>query len=252
MYVQNLVALYQSDGLRGIEQLATAVEQGLITPDSSPQAIGQKLRLTPAGRIAAIRLINEWVHDAASLSAGLLMTVALVRDSEAKQTHAQPVMTLGDLPGSPLARRVASVAESLIDAARFELIVVTYALTEGAEFLLRRVIAAQKRGVKTQLILDEGSEKVRLLKVLWGSTPLPEIYVLAEGSHLRTLHAKVILRDREEALIGSANVTWSGMRNNLEMGALLKGPSVASFADALHDLIRSGILVGLEASNLPI
>lgn len=43
-----------------------------------------------------------------------------------------------------------------------------------------------------------------------------------EGS----MHAKVIIADHSEAIVGSANLTYSGADRNLEMGVRIRGPTV--------------------------
>jgi phosphatidylserine/phosphatidylglycerophosphate/cardiolipin synthase-like enzyme len=43
-----------------------------------------------------------------------------------------------------------------------------------------------------------------------------------EGS----MHAKVIISDNKEAIVGSSNLTYSGADRNLEMGIRIRGPSV--------------------------
>jgi phosphatidylserine/phosphatidylglycerophosphate/cardiolipin synthase-like enzyme len=43
-----------------------------------------------------------------------------------------------------------------------------------------------------------------------------------EGS----MHAKVIISDNKEAIVGSANLTYSGADRNLEMGIRIRGPTV--------------------------
>ena len=43
-----------------------------------------------------------------------------------------------------------------------------------------------------------------------------------EGS----MHAKIIISDNKEAIVGSANLTYSGADRNLEIGIRIRGPSV--------------------------
>ena len=58
-----------------------------------------------------------------------------------------------------------------------------------------------------------------------------------EGS----MHAKVIVADDREAIVGSANFTHSGSHRNFEVGIRLWGPSVGILRDALTTMLnRSG------------
>jgi putative cardiolipin synthase len=54
-----------------------------------------------------------------------------------------------------------------------------------------------------------------------------------------TLHAKLVLVDREQAYIGSANVTDYGFDQYLEVGALLEGPAVSSYVRLVEALLAS-------------
>lgn len=55
-----------------------------------------------------------------------------------------------------------------------------------------------------------------------------------EGS----LHAKVIIADESEAIIGSANFTHSGSHRNLEAGLRLRGPSVPMLYRAITTMFE--------------
>lgn len=54
-----------------------------------------------------------------------------------------------------------------------------------------------------------------------------------------TLHAKVMVFDAKSAYIGSANVTDYGFDRYLELGVLLRGPSVGQFAELCSFLLAS-------------
>lgn len=54
-----------------------------------------------------------------------------------------------------------------------------------------------------------------------------------------TLHAKIVLADREEAYLGSANVTDYGFERYLELGVKLEGPTVQSYAGLVDFMLDS-------------
>lgn len=55
-----------------------------------------------------------------------------------------------------------------------------------------------------------------------------------EGS----MHAKVIIADDFEAIVGSANLTFSGADRNVEVGLRLRGPSVRILRKAVVESMR--------------
>jgi phosphatidylserine/phosphatidylglycerophosphate/cardiolipin synthase-like enzyme len=48
-----------------------------------------------------------------------------------------------------------------------------------------------------------------------------------------SMHAKVIISDNTEAIVGSANLTYSGADRNLEIGVRIRGPSVKILRDTV-------------------
>jgi len=55
------------------------------------------------------------------------------------------------------------------------------------------------------------------------------------------LHAKVFVIDGRKAIIGSSNLSWSGMYNNFEMAVLLEGKDAERVRQLLYALIRSSL-----------
>jgi cardiolipin synthase len=53
---------------------------------------------------------------------------------------------------------------------------------------------------------------------------------------IQQLHAKVIVVDRNKAVIGSANFSWNGMYGNYEIGLLLKGQHAWKLAKVIDVL----------------
>jgi len=50
----------------------------------------------------------------------------------------------------------------------------------------------------------------------------------------RDLHAKVIVFDRNRALVGSSNLSRRGLENNLELGIIVEGKIAAGLADVVE------------------
>ncbi len=60
-----------------------------------------------------------------------------------------------------------------------------------------------------------------------------------EGSR-ESLHAKVIVADSKEAIVGSANLTSRGADRNFEVGVRIRGPSVRTLRDAMIENLGGG------------
>ena len=56
----------------------------------------------------------------------------------------------------------------------------------------------------------------------------------------KMLHAKVIVRDRDVAVVGSANFSWGGMASHYEVGVYLDGDEAETLADMINAVVSSG------------
>jgi phosphatidylserine/phosphatidylglycerophosphate/cardiolipin synthase-like enzyme len=86
--------------------------------------------------------------------------------------------------------------------------------------LVKLLAAKQSRGIQIQIILDEAREEMPLIARMWSSTTLPGIF----ESRTR-LHAKLTLVDDLDVLITSANLTYYGLKSNIEIGVESEGAS---------------------------
>jgi phosphatidylserine/phosphatidylglycerophosphate/cardiolipin synthase-like enzyme len=110
----------------------------------------------------------------------------------------------------------------LVDGARSSLLLEQEALQDRE--LLQRLAGAAERGVDVRVITppDEGESDPNRR----GREQL-----VAAGAAVRTLqnpkmHAKTIVSDRSRAIVGSANLTYSGLDNNRELGIQLAEPEI--------------------------
>ena len=111
-----------------------------------------------------------------------------------------------------------------------EIIIVSPWLKMGAIDLLLENI---DQGVSLRLIT-----RARLEDFLSGSSDLDAFEALlnrdADIFLLDNLHAKVFIKDKTEAIIGSANLTDAGLQENLEIGVSLKGRAVAGLVSQIE------------------
>ena len=139
-------------------------------------------------------------------------------------------------------RGVMPVMQELVRNARNEIHILAYVITRQAMPLLQELEAALSRGVKVTLVVNViQNQRVELEVELRRMTqPYPHAVVRyfdeEDGSQL---HAKALVADRDQAVVGSANYTWGGLVGNHEIGVLLSGRpawELARLADklALH------------------
>ena len=55
---------------------------------------------------------------------------------------------------------------------------------------------------------------------------------------MASLHAKLVVAKQKDALVTPANLTYHGLKANLELGVRLQGPVAADIVDHFNRLIR--------------
>ena len=142
-------------------------------------------------------------------------------------------------------RLTAAAVIDLINAARSEILLVSYA-THTEPSIKAALSAAAARGVAVTLLAERHEDNpsytaagtpfagLNILRLHWPASSRPP------GA---ALHAKVIVVDDHVALVGSANLTSRAMESNLECGILIRGgPQPRAIRDHITGLAASGAL----------
>ena len=106
--------------------------------------------------------------------------------------------------------------------------------------------AALDRGVRVSMVVNrlesQSVEATSRLRGFAGSYPHFRLYDFARDPGF-DLHAKVVVVDRRMALVGSSNLSRSGLLNNHELAVLVEGLAAADVARALDLLVAGAALV---------
>ncbi|MFI2643967.1 DISARM system phospholipase D-like protein DrmC [Streptomyces sp. NPDC018610] len=147
-------------------------------------------------------------------------------------------------------RATAQVLVEVIDQARDELLAMTYA-ARPYPALTRALTEATARGVRTHVVVETLAGARGLLcgrepAEAFASVPGVRLWHWArEGAaHVRSRqHAKLAVADRRTLFLGSANLTESVSRRNIEAGVLVRGGEAPRrAAEHVVELQRLGIL----------
>lgn len=155
------------------------------------------------------------------------------------------VVWTGPHSGVTTGRLTAAVVVELIDAACREILVVSYA-THPDSRIAEAMCRASDRGVEITLLVERNEDNPSYLHPGAVFADLPVIrlaWPAAQRPHGASMHAKLIVVDREVALIGSANLTGHGMERNLECGVMVEGgEQPGDIVRHVHDLVARGQL----------
>lgn len=251
----------------GIDLVCGALDAGRLNRDST-----STVRAVVSGGNAnldvQLRLLQKtWTDVAPHLSAtdiSLLLRTSAAAASLVKRQHpaTQVVWTGPTVDGSYL-RSTSETVRDLIRQASKDLLVVGYWIVarDDGEGIIWEVIAslaeAVRRGVAVTVIADErvrpdGMDNLRALKSAWPiDVAIPKVLTWrlpSDDAHLK-LHAKVLVADKNDSLVTSANLTSYALHRNIEMGFRVSGRPAHDIATHFELLEAHGILGRFRASS---
>jgi cardiolipin synthase len=248
------------------DAIIASLRSGSLTPRSGPVSIGNVLGGAP-GSHNLKAFLKAWGTNVPHMSA--LDVTAVVQSSldcyriAQGQAHmVDAVLTGPEVAGSEV-RRTEAVVNEILASANSDLLIVGYWLvtsTTQIKALIDLLIEKARAGVRVRFVFDPGEKSSGLdnfaaLSERWPSDfdgAKREVYSWSEGlvratslsglQYDRKLHAKVIVADRHDALVTSANLTHAGMLENLEMGLRIQGVMAGAVVRHFDLLIQEGIL----------
>ena len=206
----------------------------------------RQLRATTASSIlrdTCDQLLRRLHHAEPSYLSGLL-TGAACAVERARHYQSVSVVWTGPESGVSSSRLTAAAVIELINAARSEILLVSYA-TQTEPQISAALSAAVARDVAVTLLAERHADNPSYSSA---ATPFPGLdalrlhWPLSSRPHGAALHAKIIVVDDRIALVGSANLTGRAMEANLECGILIRG---GQHPRAIRDYIAGLQLAGI-------
>jgi phosphatidylserine/phosphatidylglycerophosphate/cardiolipin synthase-like enzyme len=210
---------------------------------------------------AAASLVTAWrtaPEVPGNMLASLLRVAAAVRAHALSQEQIDVVWTGPGTHEVP-SRSTEAVVLEVIEAAEERLLLVTYAAFPH-EPLLAALRAAVARGVRTEVLVETRAAAGSFLsaepsRAFDGVSPLQMLEwpvsrrPATSGAVRARMHAKLAVADRRLAFVTSANLTGSGITQNLECGLLVRGGRVPGrLADHVATLVTAGVFQSLTAT----
>lgn len=158
-------------------------------------------------------------------------------------------------PSNIHTRTTAAVLREMIDRARFRILVVSYELTRENDFsqsVVESLARARAAGRKVTVALHDDSDNFWTFTQLWPKEiPLPRLlrWVGIPGNPKAKLHAKLVVVDSEDLLVTSANLTYHGLDQNIEIGVRIRGRFAMEVDRHFSYLEAEGILVPYQGAS---
>lgn len=247
--------LVVGSSIEAVTELHRALEDGRIRSTMSANEVLARIRPHTIPVHLLHDLMTAWrVEEARGMTSHTLsMTIrACLNCCELTRRDRQltelvwtgPVATSGGM-----VRSTWSVFLEMIESADKHLLVVGYNLTSETNTtnaILKALAAAKKRGCEVTIALHDNGQNLSQLKGAWPEKlALPRIlrWIGRQGDELASLHAKVLVADKIDLLVTSANLSYHGMESNIELGLRTRGELALQVVRHFEALEREGFLL---------
>jgi cardiolipin synthase len=126
---------------------------------------------------------------------------------------------------------IESAIQELLENAQDEILLTAYSIG-NADRIFDLLDSALARGVRVRMVVNRFSEQhdsvqYRLAQ-LQRKYPHFYLHMFSPNGERSDLHAKVLVVDRKQALVGSSNLSYNGMVLNYELAVLMRDPEAVS------------------------
>jgi phosphatidylserine/phosphatidylglycerophosphate/cardiolipin synthase-like enzyme len=190
---------------------------------------------------------------AAPETTDLVLALRVSAETAARSVAAQPLIEVAWTypgPSRPGLRTTGGVAREIIDDSKSTLLVVGYTVTVDprlsglAAQTSTAIASAAERGVVVTAVLHRDANRRALLQAWKGGAPEPSVFTWPVADDDKaSIHAKLLIADRRDGLVTSANLTYHGFEGTIEMGLRVTGKAAAEIHDRIHELIAARELV---------
>lgn len=146
---------------------------------------------------------------------------------------------------------VESALIRLFEQANDEVLFVTYNISSGSDLFFNQITTMLERGIRIRMIINRfdkqhTSVQRKLQQLQQNYQHLMQLFSFVPSQEYADLHAKVIVVDHQQALVGSANLSFRGLHNNHELGVVIDGTAVTEILRAINALLASPYIVSVQ------
>ena len=247
--IDPLVEFVLEEPAERVEQFADALRKGSVTLTSTRSQLSFTFA-HGARSLERMSAVLKWWRQEGGSEALLAQAVSgqleVRRAIENRGPRCELVWT-GDTAVGAGVRSTFPVVKEMLSLARRSVLVVTYALWAGTDagVVIDLLAGLSSKGVDVTFALDSRYQQgwnISQLRRHWpAGRRRPTVYTWQlEDDTIAKLHAKVLIVDRRDLLITSANLTGHGLKHNLEFGVRVRGRPAEEASEHLEKLLRSG------------
>ncbi|WP_027725894.1 phospholipase D-like domain-containing protein [Tuberibacillus calidus] len=172
----------------------------------------------------------------------LLLLLKLVSDRSKENLHRVEIVSSGMSNMNLPVRETIGVIKQLLFEASHYIFMTGYAISSYFHHLADLLRYKGAQGVTIEIFIENNhNENLKHLLDHLNIENL-KVYKYNNPSRHSALHAKTIVVDYRVAFITSANLSYNGMINNIEIGALIEGKQVENIIKIFEELKNRGFL----------
>ena len=172
----------------------------------------EKLGFTPSEALRIIDSVGP-THDGKLLATSLELALKL---NSIKRSRSIRLVVSGNFYKSK-ADYTHETVYQMINRAKHSIMIVGYWMYDIQDLLGEISTLQEERGLRITFIMNSAKRWRRQILRVWNKKYKPDI-LEPSADHVKTLHAKIIIVDRSEILVTSANMTINAMEKNIEAG----------------------------------
>ncbi len=238
------VAFVRNLDASALSRIGELLSAGALDSSSTMADLGDSLPL-PEPQLKSLKKLLELATglDIVPASAWLglcLLALSKQRAYSEGQSGSPELVTSGSdwIPG---ARDTRSVMLEMIRSAESEILMVVYTATEGGGDVVAELAEKARRGLSIILLAEEEMDVAASILRMWpANAPKPPIYAGTSENAKRKVHGKVLVVDRRDLLVTSANLTHLGLDVNVEIGIRVRGAPAEKIAGGIISLCKDG------------
>lgn len=225
---------------------------GLLVPTTLDRQKAEDLVGLPDFRAACQRVWAAWAMTPEITGAGVALAIRAASDAARSERTAVNVAAVVTGPSSFVVpvRQTSAVLLELLGRAEHSLLLTSFSAYK-VPTVMSALKAAVERGVHVRMLLETADGGALDFDIADEFAAIAGLEVLVWPANMRppadagkaSMHAKVVVCDREAAFVTSANLTGTALERNLEVGVLVDGGALAGkLWDHFDQLKVKGIL----------
>lgn len=170
----------------------------------------------------------------------LLLLLKMVHKKSNENVHKVEIVASGLSNINMPIRETLGVIRQLLHGASEYILMTGYAISPYFHQLADLLNKKAEKGILIEIFIENSHNKNENLFDHVNRENF-KVYTYKNKSSYSALHAKTIVVDNYYALITSANLSYSGMMNNVEIGAFIEGRDVKKIVDIFKKMKSQGL-----------